>query len=304
MNDLLAVDVPPSSNTRHERKLIVASERIASSSPVGEDMMFTHSILCQIGLPRSRVKCDHFIRKSGAAWLSVQPGYLDEGGGPVLQEIPYGAMPRLALAWVSTYAKRHKTREVPIGKSASEFLRLLGKHASGGPRGNFGTLHTQMNALAACRLQLGFENRTFNGQPVEQFDAWLSDENCQRNSRWPGILILSEGYFQELVRFGVPLDGRAISALGGSTLALDAYTWLAHRLHRLDGKPMYLKWKSLREQFGQEYCGKHADKDFKKRFSKALHSALTVYPQAQSKVFQVNCGLILKWTPPPVHYRE
>ena len=82
----------------------------------------------------------------------VQAGFLDEGNGPVVQPIPYGAMPRLALAWVSTYAKRHKTREIPIGDSAAEFLRLVGMDSQGN---RYATLRKQMHALAACRLQLG-----------------------------------------------------------------------------------------------------------------------------------------------------
>lgn len=77
-------------------------------------------------------------------------------------------MPRLALAWVS-YAKRHNTREIPIGDSAAEFLRLMDMESQGA---RYATC-AQMHALAACRLQLGFKGRTFNGQPVEQFDAWL-----------------------------------------------------------------------------------------------------------------------------------
>jgi hypothetical protein len=56
----------------------------------------------------------------------VQAGYLDEGKGPVQQPIPYGALPRLALAHVSTHAARHKTREIPVGDSAAQFLELMG----------------------------------------------------------------------------------------------------------------------------------------------------------------------------------
>jgi hypothetical protein len=66
-------------------------------------MAFTHSILCRVGLPRSKVDGREFM-KSGDAWLVVQAGWLDEGSGPVEQPIPYGSMPRLALAWVSSYA--------------------------------------------------------------------------------------------------------------------------------------------------------------------------------------------------------
>lgn len=79
--------------------------------PTGNDMAFNHGILCQVGLPRAKVDGSHFLRQSGDAWMSVQAGLLDEGKGPVQQPVPYGALPRLALAWVSTYAVRHKTAE-------------------------------------------------------------------------------------------------------------------------------------------------------------------------------------------------
>lgn len=242
------------------------------------------------------------MRSSGAAWVNVQAGYLDEGSGPVLQPVPYGAMPRLALAWVSTYAKRNNSREVPIGESAGEFLRMLGQPLGGGPRGTYTTLRKQMHALAACQLQLGYKGRTFNGQPVEQFDAWVVNEQRQK-ALWPGVMRLSDAYFQDLIANGVPLDNRALLALKGSSLALDVYTWLAHRLHRIEGRPVVLHWKSLREQFGQEYTGIEADKDFKKKFLPALRAALAVYPQAQRSVRRVTGGLLLQAAPPPIGYR-
>ena len=89
-------------------------------------MAFTHAVFCQVGLPRSKVKSREFMRRSGAAWVNVQAGFLDEGNGPVEQPIPYGALPRLALAHVGTYAVRYKTREIPIGDSAAEFLQWMG----------------------------------------------------------------------------------------------------------------------------------------------------------------------------------
>jgi len=57
----------------------------------------------------------------------------------------------------------------------------------------------------------------------------------------------------------------------------------------------------LREQFGQEYQGKDADKDFKKKFLIALRAVLAVYPQANVK--QVTGGLMLKASPPPIPYK-
>ncbi len=281
-----------------DRKLIDAGAEIATNPPSGDDMAFTHAVLCQVGLPRAKVEGREFMRQSGAAWINVQAGYLDEGKGPVLQPIPYGAMPRLALAWVSSYAKRDNTREIPIGDSAAEFLRLMGMDDQGA---RYTTLRRQMHALAACRLQLGFKGRTFNGQPVEQFDAWLAEKDAHQRVLWPGTMVLSEGYFNSLMDSAVPLDNRALMALKGSALALDIYTWLAHRLHRIEGRGVTLHWKSLREQFAQEYRGKDPDKDFKKEFLPALKKVLAVYPQA--KVKTVGGGVLLIGSPPPIAYK-
>lgn len=284
--------------TADERRIIEAGARIATEGPKGEDMAFTHTVLCQVGLPRAAVEGDRFMRRCGEMWLQVQAGVLDEGNGPIDQPVPYGVMPRLALAWVSTYAKRNKTREVPIGDSAMQFLRNLNIESTGA---RYKILRTQMHALAACRLQLGYRGRTFNGQPVEQFDAWVSNRDTSQRAFWPGVMVLSEGYFRELMDSGVPLDNRALMALRGSALALDVYAWLAHRLHRIEGRPVILHWKSLREQFAQEYKGKDPDKDFKKQFVPHLAKVLTVYPQA--KVKQVTGGLMLMASPPPIPFK-
>ncbi len=292
----MAEDKPLS---KKQLKTVEVSALIKQEPPKGNDLAFTHSILCQVGLPRSKPEGREFMRRSGDAWLVVQAGWLDEGNGPVEQCLPYGPMPRLAMAWVSSFALRNKTREIKIGHSANEFLKLLGMDTQGA---RHTTLRTQMHALAACRLQLGFRGRTYNGQPVEQFDAWLRNEDSGQQSLWPGLLVLSEGYYNGLLESAVPLDNRALSALKGSALALDIYTWLAHRLHRIEGRPVLLFWANLRDQFAQEYKGKDPDKDFKKKFLPALKDVLAVYPAA--KVQQVKGGILLYSSPPPVPYKH
>jgi len=282
--------------TGRDRKLIDAAAEIATLPP--EDMAFTHAVLCQVGLPRAKVEGRDFMRQSGAAWVNIEAGYLDEGHGPVLQPIPYGVMPRLALAWVSTFAVRHKEREIKIGDSAAEFLSLMDMDDQGA---RYATLRKQMHALAACRLQLGFKGRTYNGQPVEQFDAWLANGDSKQRALWPGTMLLSEGYYKSLIDSAVPLDNRALMALKGSALTLDIYAWLAHRLHRIEGRGVTLHWKALREQFAQEYKGKDPDKDFKKKFVPALQKVLAVYPQA--KVKPVTGGVLLLGSPPPIPHK-
>lgn len=287
--------------TAQENKLLDVASEIAASSldETRENMAFTHAVLCQVGLPRAKVEGREFMRKSGKAWINVQAGWLDEDGEPVPQPIPYGAMPRLALAWVSSYAKRHSTQEIPIGDSAAEFLRLMLGADTVSQGARYTTLRKQMHALAACRLQMGYMGRTLpNMAPVKQFDAWVSDKDKHQRSLWPGVMVLTDEYYGSLMESAVPLDNRALHALKGSALALDVYAWLAHRLHRIEGKGVVLHWKSLREQFAQEYKGKDPDKDFKKEFLPVLRKVQAVYPSAN--VTQVTGGLLLLGSPPPI----
>jgi hypothetical protein len=274
--------------------IITAGEVIATQPPTSKDLAFIHAVLCQVGLPRSGVKDDSFLRRCGDAWLHVQAGYLDLGDGPVKQCIPYGPMPRLALAWITTYIKKHKTREIPLGESPYEFLHMMGLDNTGH---RYPTLEKQMNALAACRLQLGGKGTTFNGEPVEQFDAWVRKRKDNQRPLWPGRMLASANFVNAVMEGRVvPVDFRAMIELPGS-LAMDIYCWMAQRLWWLE-RGYTLHWKALREQFAQEYKGENADKDFKKEFLAVLPHVRKVYPQARVK--QVKGGLLLLPSPPPV----
>ena len=284
--------------TSQDSKLLDAATKIYGSPPKGDDMAFTHAVFCQVGLPRSKVEGREFMRQSGPAWVNIQGGYLDEGRGPIEQPIPYGPLPRLALAHVSTHAVRNKTREIPIGDSAAQFLDFMGMDTQGA---RYANLRRQMHALAACRLQLGYRGRTFNGQAVEQFDAWLTNKDTKQRSLWPGLMILTEHFYSSLLKGAVPLDLRALQVLKGSSLALDVYAWLAYRLHRIEGKGVTVHWSSLRGQFAQEYTGKDADRNFKRSFLPQLRKVMAVYPQANVKA--VRGGLLLLGSPPPISHK-
>lgn len=282
--------------------ILDAAEKIAIDHPEGDDIAFLDGLLCTVGLPRSRISGCVFERTSGRAALRVEAGQLWDGRKWVQQIVPYGPLPRLMLAWICTQALRYESNEIWIGKSASEFLRLIGKPASGGQtdRGAHAALRKQAAALSACRLQLGWSTgkrvSTANLQPIVQFDAWTTGDDRQR-SLWSPTLVLSEEFYIRLSKHSAPLDWRALCALGGSALSLDIYSWLAHRLHRLRS-PGHVPWRALRDQFGQEYIGSNGAKNFKRAFSDSLVRALAVYPQADVSV--VVGGLRLKPSHPPV----
>lgn len=288
--------------SRALQPIMAASAQIRKDPAAGDDLAFLDGLLCTVALPRSRVHGNVFERASGRASLRVEAGRLWNGREWVAQIVPYGPLPRLMLAWVCTQAVRHNSREIWIGDSASEFLRLIGKPSAGGQkdRGAHIALRKQASALAACRLQLGWTAghlvRTANLQPIVQFDAWAAGDDRQR-SLWSPTLKLSEEFYARLASHAAPLDWRALCALGGSALSLDIYSWLAHRLHRLRANRL-VSWCALRGQFGQEYDGINGAKNFKRAFRDALTRSVEVYPDARADI--VDGGLLLKASFPPI----
>ncbi|MBB4611436.1 replication protein RepA [Sphingomonas yabuuchiae] len=300
--DLFAsIEKQRSKKTARELTLIDKGLEIAQVRPEGDDVTFMHSILCQIGLPRSKFDGDRFERKNGSAALEVRAGSIWTGTDMVQQPIPYGPIPRLILAYVSTFAVRERTPEIPFGESANDALRILGID-KGGPA--YKMFRTQVSALAACSMTIGFtagdRAYTFHGNPVEQFEAWLPGQEGQR-SLWPSSMVLGRRFYETLLDHAVPVDLRAFSSLRGSAMAMDLYLYLVQRLHRIS-RPVGLTWWMLKDQFGQEYVGEDALADFKKKFKKALAQAQSVYPDAKIEI--VRGGIKLFSSRPAVDPKE
>jgi hypothetical protein len=161
------------------------------------------------------------------------------------------------------------------------------------------SIRNQMEYLAACRMIFGMstpsKDVTIETKPIEHFEAWLHCDGFQR-SMWPGYLELSQRFVDTLLAHAVPLDPRAIHSLQKSALALDVYTWLAHRLCRVrKAEGVKLSWGNLRQQFGQEYS---CSKDFKREFRAALLKVRGVYPTA--RIDEEIGGLRLYSSPAPV----
>ena len=253
---------------------------------------YLHSVLCQVGLPRSATKSLTFERTNGHASLLVEAGKLWNGATWVQQPLPCGTRPRLALVHVSSEAVRSKSPVVEIGRSVREFLIRLGVDTGGR---EYATFAKQMRALSACRMSLGFGTETIDAKPIERFDAW-TDAGGERDRHSPGVIELTPKFFASLTEFAVPLDARALAALRHSALALDVYTWLAHRLLRVKRQTgERVTWKNLRDQFGQEYAD---PRNFKRKMVTTLRSVMAVYPDA--RIEPVLGGLILLPSQPPV----
>jgi len=257
---------------------------------------FLHAVLCQVGLPRNPTDARTFERTSGSASLRLEAGSWFDGRRWQDMPLPSGTRPRLTLYHVCSEAVRTKSREVEVEHSTTAFLRRLGIDTNGRQLRDF---RRQMLALAVCRMHLGYRTdaRLVNVKfdPIEQFEAWLQTGEDQIGM-WPGVLTLSGPFFDTLREHAVPLDPGAIAQLQNSALALDTYTWLAHRLPRIKkAGGLTLTWQALKGQFGQEY---RTEKDFKRELVAAVAKAVAVYPAA--RIEKVRGGLHLYPSAPPI----
>ncbi len=77
------------------------------------------------------------------------------------------------------------------------------------------------------------------------------------------------------------------------------YCWLAQRLHRIpSGKPQFVPWTALQEQFGQGYA---EIRQFRAFFLRMLRQVKAVYQEAYFNADHK--GMYLLQSPPPVRKR-
>lgn len=282
---------------------VLALAKEAGRSVKAGNPDYLPAVLCQVGLPRSPTEGRTFERTSGNVSLQVEAGTVWDGKGWQHQPIPYGVRPRLALVHIATQAIRTNSRTVDVGGSVNAFLTELGLDNGGKA---YRQMRQQMTALAACTLRLGrVDTRniagverdfavTLEAKPFRQFEAWI-DSSGSQPSLWPTEVELTQEFFESIRATAVPLEHRALAQLSHSALALDLYTWLAHRLYRVRRGGSRISWAALQEQFGTEYRDR---KQFKREFKRRLRETLTAYPDA--KVEEVDGGLMLRASPPPI----
>lgn len=284
------------------QRLLDLAGDIATTPP--DDLAFSHSIFCQASLPSAKPPEDMrvWVRRQGRATLRVEAGSAINPKTNEFEQLglPYGPKARLLLMHLNSEAVRRQSPVIPVEDSMTAFFRRLMGRTQDGRQVKM--LKSQLSALAAAQFRLGITNGEsalqVDTKVVGAFNLWFEKGDSQR-ILWPATLKLSLDYFESLTHFAVPLDERAIAALAHSALALDAYCWLAQRLHRIPvGKPQFVPWAGMFDQFGQGY--KHI-RFFRRDFLKFLAQVKAVYPDA--KFSDDRRGVTLEHSLPPVAKR-
>ena len=128
--------------------------QLVSAREADADLGFMARLMALCSLPRTnpgnRLR---YVRRNGPYKLGMTAG--------IDTKLPYGNIPRLLLAWVSTEAVRTQSRNIVLGSSLAEFMGKLGLHTSGGSsRGDRMRLRNQMNRLFHCQVELIHEDES------------------------------------------------------------------------------------------------------------------------------------------------
>ena len=285
-----------------QRRSIKASVDIEMEPP--EQISYQHTVLCQTSLPYRNPGRDvlRWERKQGAVHLLVNAG---EALNPDTDEyvqlgLPFGPKPRLILAHLNAQAIKTGSSVIEMEDSLTAFVKRIQGRSPTGPEFRKFKDHLGRLAAATIRMAVSTDERAVqvNSQIVDAFDLWFPKKEGQR-ILWPSTIHLNERYFASLQNHAVPLDERALGALGHSSMSLDLYSWLAQRLHRIpNNRPQFITWAAIKDQFGPGY--KRMNK-FKEVFRIAIKQVLIQYQAA--RVEEDHRGLTLWNSPPPVPKR-
>lgn len=240
--------------------------------------------LVQATMPHRKAEGNEFKRTNGAFTLSML--------APSDIGLPYGSVPRILLAWLTTEAVKTKDREIVLGDSLSDFMRQLDMIPTGGRWGSITRLREQMTRLFSCFISCTYVDNNLtalkNIMVADKSTLWWEPKNPEQIQLFKSTVTLSQGFFDEVTQNPVPIDIRALKALQKSPLALDIYCWLTYRMSYLRS-PVVIPWESLQMQFGADYG---RTRDFKAAFLDQLRRVKILYPEVN--VEEHVHGLMLK----------
>lgn len=251
---------------------------------------FMARAMVQATLPHKKVAGSEFERRNGAFTLHLL--------APAKIGLPYGTVPRLLLAWLTTEAVKTRSRDLELGESLSAFMRELGLVPTGGRWGSVTRLKHQTARLFASTVSATYEDAQRHAEIgyrlADKSVLWWDIKKPEQASLWRSSVTLTEPFYREIIEHPIPVDMRAIRALKRSPMALDIYCWLTYRASYAR-KPSTIPWAALSMQFGSDY-GRL--RDFKAAFLAELRKVATVYAGAAFDA--TDLGLVVRPSLPHV----
>ena len=220
--------------------------QLVSASEADVDLGFMARTMALCSLPRTNPGNRLQYKRVNGPYTLIMTATGDH-------KLPYGNLPRLLMAWLSTEAVRTQSREISLGDSLAEFMRTLGIYNSGGQPQT--RLRNQMDRLFNASVRLIYEDehgKQFIASHIaDRGEFWWDERKPDECSLWDSKIELGEKLFNEIIQHPVPLDMNILAALKRSALGLDFYLWLVYRIFALRA-PLRLSWPTLYRQFGTD----------------------------------------------------
>ena len=264
-----------SPQARHHFTRADQVNQLVEASEADPDLGFMARTMALCSLPRTNPGNRHQYKRVNGPYKLVMIAGADN-------RLPFGNLPRLLLAWISTEAVKTQSRELVLGKSLSEFMRTLGVYNSSGRTQT--RLRNQMKRLFTSHVQFIYEDQhgeaIVNSSVADRMEFWWNPKRPDQPTLWDSKLRLGEDFFNEIIQHPVPIDMNALTALKRSPLGLDLYLWLVYRTFPLRA-PLRLTWKQVYRQFGA-----HPDKasdhrtvqDFRRKVLRELKKIKIAWP--------------------------
>lgn len=249
--------------------LAIEAEEAKSAGSIG----YMARALVQATMPHKEIQGNEFTRRNGIFTLSIL--------APSKIGLPYGTIPRLLMAWVTTEAVLKKDRMLCLGNTLSSFMSELGLVPTGGRWGSITRLKEQTKRLFTSSISCSYETEIAEGEKgfrvADSHELWWSPQSPKQSTLFDSTVTLSDAFFNEIINFPVPIDLRVLKVLSRSPLAIDIYCWLTYRMSYLKNDSS-IPWEVLQLQFGSDYAQTdHGKRDFKRAFLRELKKVTTVY---------------------------
>jgi hypothetical protein len=245
-------------------------------------------------MPHSKQQENEFTRTNGAFTMTML--------APKRIGLPYGSIPRLLTAWITTEAVRTQNPVLTLGNSLSQFMADLDLVPTGGRWGTITRLKEQMTRLFTCSISATYEGdasfQAANLQIADDVRLFWHPQDPSQAALWKSQITLGGRFYKEAINHPIPIDLRALKAIKRSPMALDIYPWLTYRFFCLK-REREIPWQALQLQFGAGYpITQEGTNNFKKNFLKSLGKVCLIYQTAN--VRPTETGLFMKPSPPHV----
>ncbi|AXC16431.1 IncW-like replication protein (plasmid) [Acidisarcina polymorpha] len=279
----------PEMATKLDKRLALRQDILDFPSQDIGSMGHIARLLAQFGLPHSNPGegITSYKRENGD--LTIRINSLVEDGG-----VPWGILPRLILAYVSSQAVLKKTKTIHLGTNLSTFLRdELGMAVTGGKNGTVTRMKEQAYRLFTSSITIIRKGKDTVGTTTgtrrmvgmmniaDTIDMWEPQTGKNPDEIWQSTIVLDDRFYQATVRAAVPIDWRIVNGIQNSPLALDLYFWLTYRMKTNDKKTpiRFFGENSIYEQLGCGYANTRSGRyAFKKKTLTQLEEIKFYWP--------------------------